>query len=247
MVFQTITMHWVKAGRFKVKKNYRMGDARAWMEYLQTFPRWWASSLDGVKRAEAISDAIPPLYVYYLFMNKFRYKPRTILDLYAGIGGWLLGIALYMDNDFYYEAVEKNRDRCRALERSLAFLNKFHYITIDYNIHCTDVMDYEANSRFDLVVGSPPCEDVTSLSKLSRSRFDVREVGTYRLTEKYIEFVEKVKPHLAIYENVPDQRLEEVLKDAGFTVEVHDMSAIIPQHRKRIIAYKYPVIERWGW
>jgi hypothetical protein len=238
MVFQAVTSHWVKAGRFKKERNYRMGDP-AWMEYLQGFPHWWAPGLEGRARMAALADAIPPLYVYHLFTTRLRYRPHRMLDLYAGIGGWLLGVALYTDRDFYYEAVELDRDRCRALEASLRLLNRYHYITIDYRINCMDAMDYETAERFDLVVGSPPCEDASSLRHLAKGR----EAGTYPLTRRYLELVEEITPHLALYENVPDPRLEEMLRGAGYTVENHDMSTVLPQTRKRLIAYKHPI---WG-
>ena len=235
-MFQAVTSHWVKAGRFRRERGYRVGD-RALMEYLQGFPSWWAPGLAGSARLAAIADSMPPTYVYYLMRNRVVYKPRAVLDLYAGIGGWLLGIALYADRPFYYEAVELDKSRCRALEASLRLLNRFHYIDIDYSIYCGDATEYGPSQRFDMVVGSPPCEDASRLRTLAKTG---GEAGTYPLTERYIEIVERVNPPIALYENVPDPRLEDMLVRAGFHVEVHDMSQIIPQTRRRIIA-----IRRW--
>lgn len=234
MVFQAVTSHWAKAGRMRRERNYRMGDP-AWVEYLQGFPAWWAPGLRGRARLEALADAIPPPYVYWLFANVLRYRPRRVLDLFAGVGGWLLGIALYADEPFYYEAVEKDRARCRALEASLRLLNRLHYYTIDYNVVCSDAAEYEPREGFDLVVGSPPCEDVTTLRHLAKGKL----AGSYVLTLRYIEVVETVRPVLAVYENVPDGRLVNILQRAGFRAEVHDMSKVIPQTRRRLIAWRW--------
>ncbi len=236
MPFQAFTTHWCKAGWWKGKRNYRVGaDCVPWMDYLQTFPSWWLPGIRGKKRSVMIADAVPPFYVYYMLRGLGAPRGARVLDLYAGIGGWGLGYALYTDRDFYYEAVEFDRERCKALELSLKLLRNYHYVDVDYRVVCVDARVYEPSTSFDIVFGSPPCEDVSALRRLYGH---LPPKGTYVLTERYIEIVDAVKPRLAMYENVPDGGLEEMLGRAGFMVELHDMSNILPQTRRRLIAYR---------
>ncbi|MBW2675083.1 MAG: hypothetical protein JRD89_17010, partial [Deltaproteobacteria bacterium] len=60
--------------------------------------------------------------------------------------------------------------------------------------------------------------------------------GTLQLTKWYLEFIREYNPSLALYENVVANKIKEVLSRHGWRVEVHDMSSVIPQRRRRIIA-----------
>jgi len=205
--------------------------------YAQTFPGFWILPVGKTKAFKWIGEAFPPLYARFLFL-KHGAKGR-LLDLFAGIGGWSLGFVL-TGNAEYVEMVEVDREKCRYLEmnfRRLRKLTRNHCDPWDFNVVCMDVLEYEPSERFDVVTGSPPCEDYSILRCLSR-KYGVEIKGTLRLTRRFIEIVDRVNPKIAFYENVYAVKIKEIMQQYGYIVEKHDMFNIIPQRRKRLIAYK---------
>jgi len=206
--------------------------------YAQTFPPFWALPSEETVRWKWLAEAMPPLYARYLFL---RYNASgELLDLFAGIGGWSLGFVL-TGRAKYVEMVEIDRRKCEYLRvnfRRLRELTDGHLPDWDFNVVNCDVRRYEPSQRFDVVVASPPCEDYSKLRALSRE-YGIELRGTLPLTRWYLDFVDSLNPPLALYENVPGRRIRELLERRHWRVEVHDMSTIIPQRRRRIIAVQF--------
>ena len=203
--------------------------------YAQSFPPFWRFPPEESIRWKWLGEAFPPLYARHLFM-KLKVGGK-LLDLFAGIGGWSLGFVLTGKCE-YIEMVEVDRRKCQFLEINFKLLKRFtegHVDDWDFNVICSDVRSYEPSDSFDAIVASPPCEDYSVLRALSKL-YGVELKGTLPLTKWYLEFVRGYNPPLALYENVVSSKIKEVLIKYGWRVEVHDMSTIIPQRRRRIIA-----------
>jgi len=213
--------------------------------YAQTFPPFWRWPPNVTDKWKWLGEAFPPLYARYLLL-KLNARGK-LLDCFAGVGGWSLG-AILTGNFTYVELVEADPAKCRYLEINFKLLKKYleyHTDGWDFNVVCCDIRRYEPTEKFDVVVGSPPCEDVSRLRALSHMLYDEIK-GTMPLTHAYTELVERIRPKIAIYENVWSLKLVEALKKLGWQVEKHDMSIVIPQRRVRLIAFKFlNTLERW--
>jgi len=236
MVWYTITPNIFHPNGSRWKKRRKVDDIRVAM-YAQTFPPFWVLPSCKTKSFKWIGEAIPPLYARYLLL-KFNARGR-LLDLFAGIGGWSLG-AVLTGNIRYIELVEIDKEKCNFLNRNFMYLKKVtenHIDPWDFNVICKDVMEYDPSDKFDVVAGSPPCEDYSVLRALS-GLYGVELKGTLPLTRRYIEIVGKLRPQLAIYENVYSLKIKEVLSKHGFVAERHNMFSVIPQRRVRLIAWR---------
>jgi DNA (cytosine-5)-methyltransferase 1 len=160
-------------------------------------------------------------------------KLRAI-DLYAGIGGWSLGLA--MAGIDVVESYEWWGPANRTNE-----LNNRHK-TNQCDIRALPLKDLP--TEIDIVVGSPPC---TQFSFSNRGGKGDIEDGL-RDIAKFLEIVKVLKPRFWAMENVP--RVAQILKDelaAGGslnrfaslrpTIHVVDMQEFgLPQSRERCIA-----------
>jgi len=160
-----------------------------------------------------------------------------MLDLFAGIGGWSIGSFLYFfPQPLYVEAVEIDARKVKVLNMIFKELKKYGD-EFEYNILNVDIRKYEPSEKFDIVTGSPPCEDYTPLNAFRNFRL---YAGTDELTQEYLRIVNSVKPVYAFYENVYAEPLVNSLKKEGFETKKIDFSQYIPQHRERLIALRKP-------
>jgi site-specific DNA-cytosine methylase len=206
--------------------------------WVQGFPPVLQRALSRKELMDFLADAMPPIVAYNLF-RLTNAKGKAFLDLFAGIGGWALGFALFMyPEPIYVEAVELDREKSKVLNVLLSFVKSF-YPEMQYNVVVKDVRDYELSKDFDVIAASPPCEDVSPLNAFQGFR---EYKGTVELTEVFVEKVKDVRAKV-FYENVYDARLEKLLKAAGFTVRKVDFSEFIPQRRVRLIATKNVAVQ----
>lgn len=200
-------------------------------------------------------------------MNKIR-----SIDLFAGCGGLMDGF----EQSGKYEtlaAVEWEKGPCRNLRNRLR--DKWKYKNADdrvlqFDIQRTDELfdgwkDDEiygssegldkliGPEKLDIIIGGPPCQ---AYSIAGRVRDEHGMKNDYRnyLFESYLKVVEKYKPKLFVFENVPgilsaqpgDRPIIEIIQEsfnnAGYYVLPDLRKAIIdftdygvPQNRKRII------------
>ncbi len=113
------------------------------------------------------------------------------LDLFCGLGGWSDGLAL---EGFEVLGVEINEE--------IADLYKHPVI-------CEDVRDLDPKDfmGYDLIVGSPPCRDFSSLARMWGHRWkrppDPEGEGM-SLVNAFLNIVEMAKPRYWLMENVPN-------------------------------------------
>lgn len=161
------------------------------------------------------------------------------IDLYAGIGGWSLGLRLagvevVASYEWWQPAVDTHNGNHGG------------------NIKPTDVRQLRLEdlpSEIDLVVGSPPC---TEFSYSNRGGGGDLDEGLKDLV-RFLEVVEHLKPKFWALENVP--RVAQVLergmanakhplyrfRDLGMQIEIIDFSDYgTPQSRRRCIAGNIP-------
>jgi len=190
----------------------------------QSFPKTWIFPPTKTKKWKWLAEAFPPKVSEYLF-NKYISKNKlTLLDLFAGIGGWSLG-AVWSKKFKKIIMVEIDKEKCRYLE------SNFSNLDIDFEIINADVREIDT-IKADVIVASPPCEDLSVLRHFSKNKINR---GTIPLTVYTMEYVNKTKPIVAFYENVYRKPLIEILKKYGWITCRFDMSKIIPQKRVRII------------
>ncbi len=229
-MINTVSGIWRRDSRY----NKRFDENLAlWM---QTFPPFLLYRLSKKDLIDYLADAVPPFAVYHLFKEN-QIKGKTMLDLFAGIGGWSIGAFLYFfPQPFYVEAVEIDAGKARVINMIFKELKKYNE-EFEYNIINIDIRKYEPSKKFDIITGSPPCEDYTPLNAFRNFRL---YAGTDELTQEYLRIVNSVKPAYAFYENVYAEPLVNVLKKEGFEIKKIDFSKYIPQHRERLVALKKP-------
>lgn len=182
-------------------------------------------------------------------------KP-TCIDLFAGCGGLSLGLYLAGWQGLF--AIEKNAFPFETLKHNLVD-NKKHFDWPDWlpqtNHDINEVFEkYQdqlktLRGKVDLVAGGPPCQGFSMAGK--RVEDDVRN----QLVFSYIKFIELVRPHMLLFENVKgftyafdkkndsdaepySHKVIRGLQKLGYNVKPHvfDFSNYgVPQRRKRFI------------
>jgi DNA (cytosine-5)-methyltransferase 1 len=183
-------------------------------------------------------------------------RKDTVIDLFAGCGGLSLG--LYEAGWQGIFAVEKNPCAFQTLDYNL-IKGKSHFVWPEWLPH-TSLDIIEVNARYSeqlealrgkvgLVAGGPPCQGFSMAGK--RVKDDLRN----QLVFSYIEFIDKVRPQLLLFENVKgftyafnkdknpnavpySQLVIQKLHNLGYDVssQVIDFSHYgVPQRRKRFI------------
>lgn len=102
-----------------------------------------------------------------------------ILDLFSGLGGW-----------------------------SKAFKDRGHHVvTVDNNPEfkptiCIDIMNYEPDGYYDVILASPPCTEFTKASVPDSWNKNRTVNPDTKLVERTLDIIKKVKPKYWIIENV---------------------------------------------
>lgn len=206
-------------------------------------------------------------------MSKKRKNSIKSIDLFAGCGGLMDGF----EQSGYYNtiaAVEWEKGPCRNLATRLK--DKWKYKDADERVLQFDIQRteelfggwkddevygssvgldklIEKAGGLDVIIGGPPCQ---AYSIAGRVRDEHGMKNDYRnyLFESYIKVVERYRPKLFVFENVPgilsaqpgDRPIIEIIQEsflkAGYVVLQDLSNAIIdfteygvPQNRKRII------------
>lgn len=205
-------------------------------------------------------------------MMNIKQKKIKSIDLFAGCGGLMDG---FEQTEFYntLAAVEWEKAPCENLRIRLK--DKWNYenadeIVMQFDIQRSDELfggwneekygesrglDYivDKNGGIDIIIGGPPCQ---AYSIAGRVRDEKGMKDDYRnyLFESYLKVVDRYKPKLFVFENVPgllsarpgDKYIVDIIKQqfekVGYYILEDLKDAIIdfteygvPQNRKRII------------
>ena len=204
-------------------------------------------------------------------MNIKQKKIKSI-DLFAGCGGLMDG---FEQTEFYstLAAVEWEKAPCENLRIRLK--DKWNYenaeeIVMQFDIQRSDELfggwheekygksrglDYivDRNGGIDIIIGGPPCQ-AYSIAGRVRDENGMKDDYRNYLFESYLKVVDRYKPKLFVFENVPgllsakpgDKYIVDIIKQqfekAGYYILEDLKDAIIdfteygvPQNRKRII------------
>lgn len=154
------------------------------------------------------------------------------VDLYAGVGGWSLGLAA--------AGVEVVSSYEWWAEANLTNSRNNRHATVEADIRS---LDPASVPKVDMVVGSPPCTQFSLANRGGKGNI----VEGLKDVEKFLEVVDHVRPRFWALENVPRLAaiLQREMNQGGIlhrfahlnpTVAVLDASEWgVPQRRKRAI------------
>lgn len=184
---------------------------------------------------------------------------RTFIDLFSGCGGLSLGLCQAGWNGRF--AIERATDAFETFREN--FLGEHSRFAFDWpswleqRAHSIDdVLELygdqliKMQGQVDLVAGGPPCQGFSFAGK--RNAEDPRN----QLSQRYVDFVELLKPKFLVLENVPGmnvahknghepsqqtyyEKLLDSLSRIGYEVSGRVLDAAdfgVPQHRSRLIA-----------
>ena len=185
-------------------------------------------------------------------------KSPTFIDLFAGCGGFSLGLSQAGWKGRF--AIERATDafetfRANFLEKRSPYLFEWPEWLEEQAHSIEDVLEtkrqniLDLRGTVDLIAGGPPCQGFSFAGK--RSASDPRN----KMFQRYVEFVDLVRPTFLVLENVPGmkvahrdgrgvqrktyyQKLVEDLGELGYDVagEVLDSSTFgVPQRRPRLV------------
>ena len=167
----------------------------------------------------------------------------TCIDLFAGAGGFSLGVSQAGFN--VVASVEMSKDICQTLRanRERCFPNMLIIEKDIRELSGTELLDMVGMKRGELsmLVGSPPCQGFSLANTKTRSLDNPHS----KLFFEYIRMVRELQPKVFYVENVPGlfafkdffHSLMQSLEECGYVVRFLMMDACsygVPQHRKRI-------------
>ena len=169
-------------------------------------------------------------------------KP-TCIDLFAGAGGFSLGVSQAGFN--VVAAVEIDKGTCDTLQanKPKCFPNMLIIEKDIRELSGAELLDMVGMKRGELflLIGSPPCQSFSFANTKNRSIDDPRS----KLMFEFIRMVDELQPKAFYIENVPGlfaskdffYSLMQLLEECGYVVRFLMMDACsygVPQHRKRI-------------
>jgi len=210
------------------------------------YPVYHTSSLQRV--TDIIADALPPCGVAgFLLAPRLlggrlvdRLPDRgVIVDFAAGIGGWALGIhqalkAVGRTAEYVVYAYDVDPERLNIYRRGVEKYTGWRVVP-----RRADLRVKTPEEGADIVVGSPPCEDLS----IANNNYSI-ERGL-ELVVRYLDYVDSAKPRIALFEETASLKnarrvLEELLRKRGWAYEVKCLSEYgVPQVcRPRILGWK---------
>ena len=169
-------------------------------------------------------------------------KP-TCIDLFAGAGGFSLGVS--QAGFDVVAAVEIDKGACDTLQanKPKCFPNMLIIEKDIRELSGAELLDMVGMKRGELflLIGSPPCQSFSFANTKNRSIDDPRS----KLMFEFIRMVDELQPKAFYIENVPGlftfkdffYSLMQLLEECGYVVRFLMMDACsygVPQHRKRI-------------
>jgi len=209
------------------------------------YPVYHFSSLQ--RATDIIADALPPCGV-----RGFLLAPRlggrlvdrlpshgAVVDFASGIGGWALGLyyalkATSRTAEYVIYAYDIDAERLNIYRRGVEKYTGWRVVTrrVDLRVKMPE-------EGADIVVGSPPCENLS----IANNNYNIKR--GLELVIRYLDYVDMAKPRVALFEEVASLKnakraLEELLRHRGWAYEVKCLSDYgVPQVcRPRVLGWK---------
>ena len=220
----------------------REDQVRSYYLWAQTvpIPFWrYLNLLPFTRFSEFVSDMVPPLAIANLirYLDLYHYfRNATVLDLFAGICGWLMSFAYltshYLPHKWIAVDIDSHRLQiCRLVAKDIGI----DVETVKYDLSRPYIRSV------DVIVGSPPCHEFTSAT-VSRPRYIDNGLT---LVKSYIESAVTINPYLAIMEEAvttsySSKLVIDLLTKYGFNYNFFDLRyfGAIQNKRRRLIAWR---------
>jgi DNA (cytosine-5-)-methyltransferase len=200
-------------------------------------------------------------HIYNVNMSKTNYHKIKVVELFAGVGGFRIGLEGASDD---YETIWNNQWEPSTIHQDASLVYRARFGSKGHCNEDINNVDTANIPNHDLLVGGFPCQDYSVASTLSHSGGIEGKKGVlwwqiYRILQEKGE----QRPHYLFFENV-DRLLSSPAKqrgrdfaiilaslaDLGYTIEWRIINAAeygMPQRRRRIYIigyYKGSTIEK---
>lgn len=189
--------------------------------------------------------------------GNFTSMQPTTLDLFAGAGGFSLGF--HSAGFSPGVAIDNNPHAVETLEANFSFnglkVLKRNLATFDPKNLKKELKEEGIPSSFDVIIGGPPCQGWSAVGrgKIRSLRGSLASNGFFKdprnkLYRSFINFVEHLRPSVAVMENVPGmlshngnnvaEDVKVALSKAGYEVTWEKLNSChygVPQNRERLI------------
>jgi DNA (cytosine-5)-methyltransferase 1 len=175
--------------------------------------------------------------------------PFTVVDLFAGAGGFSLGFELA---GFHSTAAfELDAWACETLRQNFP-----HATVVEGDISTTSQHDVKSLAKPNVLIGGPPCQ---GFSVAGSTQFGVDDPRN-ALFFAFLTFAELIKPDICVIENVPQLATKRFqgttipgivasrLAPLGYSTRVIDLNAAdfgVPQHRRRVFIISH--LKHFDW
>lgn len=135
-------------------------------------------------------------------------KRFTFIDLFAGCGG--LSEGFYQERFQSIVHVDFDAPACETLKERMRYYN-YSEKSIAGAVICGDLTSKVVhdqidnaigNEQIDVLVGGPPCQTFSSVGR-AQDKYSMRKDPRNYLFRSYLEILEKHKPQIFVFENVP--------------------------------------------
>lgn len=177
-------------------------------------------------------------------MNTSRY---TVVDLFSGAGGFLLGFLKAGFNPLLSTDFDKD---CADVHKTN--LSHVPFLQTDIYDLSESVLSKYVTQSVDVLIGGPPCQGFSTIGARASSNADIRNRFDMRNTlfRQYIRVLRFLKPKVFLMENVKGiltkdkgRVLDEIKKEfnkTGYSLQIFVLNAAdygVPQIRERVFFF----------
>lgn len=182
-----------------------------------------------------------------MILSATQTKPLTVIDLFAGAGGFSL--AAHNCGLSVVAAIELDKDACQTYRNNIITSRSADTKMYERDILKLEAADLRAELKLeqgalDMLIGGPPCQGFSTHRIKNKGIDDPRN----QLLLRYFDYVNELKPKLFLVENVPGllwarhaaylEKFQEIARQNGYVVfapiRINAKNYGVPQNRERV-------------